>query len=178
MKKRISSSITIVLVLCLLGALFALPAVADVVWGEPNDFFDQHKDECVVVRKYVRMPGNELPSLKVQPGSRQEVEIPDYWKERFVDSGFQIYAVCNYNGELWGFVDAVTHGPGVSGWIKMDEVETIDNDDWLNNTGYIQDINRNISTPVLIVILVVFVAATSAFFIFLFYRRKNDKPRP
>jgi len=135
-KRYFERTAPITLAVCLLGALFVLPANADVVWSDPNDFYEQHKNDCVEERQVFDLPPGVEVSLKVSPGSQTEKELDDYWKKQFKDYGVFITCTYNYQGEIWGYVDEVSHGPSISGWVPLDDATiAYTPDDFLKDYG-------------------------------------------
>jgi len=118
-KRIIARAGSVALALCLLCSVFALPAHADVVWYDPNIFYEVHKDECIEVRLVLAIPGEKQVSLKSRPGSLTEVKLDDYYKEILENEGYYVQCACNYRGQLWGYVDYTSHGPSFSGWIPL-----------------------------------------------------------
>ena len=125
-RKKLSTRFVIsFLILCMLSALFAPSTSADVVWEDFNDFYEQHKDECVeITGRFDVLAGVEF-SLKTSPGSQTEREVRDSAKEFFKNYGFKIVGTFNHEDEIWGFVNELGHGTSYSGWIPMDNVAVI-----------------------------------------------------
>ena len=71
MEKLFVRGVAIVLDLCLFATLNALPAGADVVWGDPNDYHNRHRHECVDGnRGHYEFPARGDIALLESPGSR------------------------------------------------------------------------------------------------------------
>jgi len=110
----------IAFVLCLLGALFALPAGGDVVWSDPNDFYEQHKYECVEAKQTYDVPPDVRISLKTEPGSETEVAFWESYQEFYQNYGLYVLCTYKHQGEIWGFVDVRSHSGSFSGWVLLD----------------------------------------------------------
>jgi len=120
MRKRITRIGIIALAICLASALFTLPAHADVVWSEPNDFFELHIDECVEANQTFQLPAHRVISIKTSPGSQEEVDVWEGSYEIFENYGVRISHTYNHEGEIWGFLGTNNHGNNYSGWVLLE----------------------------------------------------------
>ena len=90
----------------------ALAAYADAIAVPENNFFNQHRNDCVYLGRsfYVSAAATGFVQIKNKPGSsRTESEI---------ENGEVIYIdySCLYKGEFWGFTGQHL------GWVKIDDL--------------------------------------------------------
>ena len=113
-----------ILVAVLICSLFAVcfPSIAtnaDIIFMPQNDFFEDHKNECVPVERTFYFPGGI--SLRQEPGSKNKVKLEAHHAKLLTSKKIYVNYAYTHKGEIWGFIEHVEHGLGFSGWVLMDK---------------------------------------------------------
>lgn len=106
----------------LLAVCFILmPAVvvyADVIVEPQNDFFFNHRNECVYIDHSFYVNGeNGSVSLKKEPGSKKEIAVMQNNEVLYVSHTY------DYKGETWGVAEVLTpENQWVYGWVPLSQL--------------------------------------------------------
>ncbi|MCL2672048.1 MAG: hypothetical protein FWF10_08430 [Clostridiales bacterium] len=116
MKRILPILLTFLLLLCVFPT-----ASADVVWSQENDFFEQHKEDCVLVGRYFYLPNADRIVLKTEPGSNTNVELTGYETKYLSTNEIWVNYVYDHNGTPWGYIDYYSHYMSLSGWVSLED---------------------------------------------------------
>lgn len=117
----VKQALLLLITLCLLLTP-TLAAYADIIAAPDNDFYDRHRNECVLLgRSFAVNGGNGFVSLKKAPGSGGELAV--------IENGEIIYLEysCLYKGDYWGLTsfdnpDKTSRQWRLYGWVKTDQL--------------------------------------------------------
>jgi len=103
----------VTLLLLTTAVLLSIPftAYADALIEPDNDFYNQHRSQCVYLgRSFYANGADGFIPVKKDPGSKSEMGTIQNGEVTYIECS------CLYGGDYWGFTF------GHSGWIQMDQL--------------------------------------------------------